>query len=100
MEYINCTPHTINLNDGRSFEPSGDIARVSSSHTAIVDDVCSVRYGNVDGLPPIKKGVRVIVSAMVLGACSRSDLVAPATSHPECIRNEKGLLVSVPCFRI
>jgi len=30
VKFINLTPHTIYLNDGRKFEPSGQIARVSS----------------------------------------------------------------------
>jgi len=28
----------------------------------------------------------------------RNDLVAPATGHPEAIRNEQGQIVSVPGF--
>ena len=45
-----------------------------------------------------------IVSAMVLAANNskprhkrRGDLVAPATGHPDCIR-ENGFIVSVPGF--
>ena len=38
-------------------------------------------------------------SAMVLAACNdRSDLVAPATGHPDAVRSEKGHIVSVPGF--
>ena len=99
MNYINCTPHSIVLNDGRTFDPSGSVARVSSSFTNVVNDVCSVVYGEVEGLPAPKEGTMYIVSAMVLSANStRTDLVAPASGHPDTIRNEKGHIVSVPCF--
>ncbi len=98
MKYVNCTPHTINLNDGRSFAPSGSIARVSASFTPIVDDVCEQVFGEVSGLPEASEDVRIIVSGMVFSASSRGDLVAPATGHPDTVRNEKGHIVSVPCF--
>ena len=97
--YINLTPHAINLNDGRVFPPSGSVARVSSSFTEIVDDISEVIYGEVENLPAPKEGTRYIVSAMVLSACKgRQDVVAPATGHPLTVRNDKGHIVSVPCF--
>jgi len=98
MEYINLTPHTIVMNDGREFPASGTVARVSSGYTAIVDDVAKQSFGEVSDLPEPKDGARFIVSAMVLAATSRDDVVAPATGHPDCVRNEKGHIVSVPCF--
>lgn len=96
MKYVNYTPHTISLNDGRSFESVG-IARVSVSFTAFDGDICRQQFGEVTGLPEPVEGTRVIVSAMVLAASDRFDLVAPATGHPDCIRNE-GRIVSVPGF--
>ena len=98
--YINLTPHAIALNDGRIFAPSGVVARVTTSFADIVNDVCEVVYGEVENLPePKEGGVVYIVSAMVLGGCKgRHDVVAPATGHPQTIRNEKGHIVSVPCF--
>lgn len=97
--YINLTPHPIALNDGRVFPPSGVIARVSSSFTDIIDDVSQVVYGEVENLPAPKEEMFYIVSAMVLSACKgREDVVAPATGHPETVRNDKGHIVSVPCF--
>lgn len=93
----NYTPHTINLNNGESY-PSVGLARVSSKFTDFdADGVCRVEYGEVEGLPEPEDGVLLIVSAMVLAASDRSDLVAPATGHPECVRNE-GRIVSVPGF--
>ena len=98
MEYINCTPHAINLNDGRTFPPSGMVARVSSHHTEFVDDVCSVAYGDLQDVPAPVDGVLYICSAMVCAASDRSDLVAPASGHPDTVRNDKGHIVSVPGF--
>lgn len=96
--FQNYTPHAIRLNDGREFPSMGN-ARVSNSFTRFDDDgICSVRYGKVQGLPRPKAGVLYIVSAMVLAASDRPDLVAPATGHPSCARNEKGFIVSVPGF--
>ena len=97
MEFKNYTPHTIVLNDGREFESMG-VARVANSFTEFdADGVCTVVYGEVSGLPEPQDGVLLIVSAMVLAASSRTDLVAPATGHPGCIR-ENGFIKSVPGF--
>lgn len=96
MKFINLTPHTITLNDGREF-PSIGVARVANSFTEIVDDICSVKYGEVEGLPEPKANTMYIVSQMVLAASNRTDLVAPATGHPDCIR-ENGFIKSVPGF--
>ena len=96
--YINLTPHPIKLNDGRVFEPSGAVARISTSFSAIVEDVCTVIYGELQGVPAAAENTLYIVSAMVLAATDRKDLVAPATGHPNTIRNEKGHIVSVPGF--
>ena len=98
MTYINCTPHTINLNDGRSFVASGIIPRVSVVFTTFVGDVCKSTYGDVTGLPSQVDGTVLIVSAMVLTASDRTDLVAPATGHDDTIRNDRGHIVSVPGF--
>lgn len=98
MKFINCTPHAIMLNDGRVFEPSGTIARVSSSFTDFTDDICTVKYGELTGVPAPQEGVKFIVSAMVLAASERADLVAPATGHHDTVRNDKGQIVSVPGF--
>lgn len=98
MKFLNYTPHTINLNDGRSFASEG-IARVSASFTNFNEDgVCRQEFGDIEGLPAPQKGVKLIVSAMVLSASDRDDLVAPATGHPDTVRNEKGHIVSVPGF--
>ena len=98
FNFVNCTPHTIVLNNGTKYEPSGMVARISSSFTDFdAAGVCSVKYGELTGVPEPKVGTFYIVSAMVLSACNRPDLVAPATGHPDCIR-ENGFIKSVPGF--
>ena len=98
MKIINHTPHAIALNDGTTHAPSGDVARVSASFTKIVDGFCCQQFGEIENLPAQSDGVLYIVSGLVFGASSRSDLVAPATGHPATLRNDKGHIVSVPCL--
>lgn len=104
MNFVNLTPHAICLNDGQIFPPSGTVARVSAdiSDKGIIGDIplYSQGFGDVQNLPDAYPGVVFIVSAMVLSALngSRFDVVAPATSHPDVVRNDKGHIVSVPGF--
>ncbi len=98
MNFINLTPHAIVLNDGAVYQPSGTIARVSAQFSEVVDGFCTQTFGDVVGLPAPQDGVYYIVSAMVFAATDRVDVVAPATGHPACVRNDKGQIVSVPCF--
>ena len=100
VKFINATPHPIVLNDGRVFEPSGVVPRVSQTITEFDSDLIAVQnFGEVEGLPEAEPGVVYIVSAMVLSAAKdRVDLVAPATNHELTIRNEKGHIISVPGF--
>lgn len=98
VKFINCTPHAIVMNDGTTYAPSGNVARVSLSFTTPDNNnVCQVVYGELTGVPAPQDGVFYIVSAMVLAASDRTDLVAPATGHPQCVR-ENGFIKSVPCF--
>lgn len=100
MKIINLTPHAIVLNNGVSFPPSGEVARVSSSHSKFdVDGICTVQFGAVSGLPAAAADTYFIVSAIVAAAVpGRRDLVSPATGHPDCVRNDKGQIISVPGF--
>lgn len=98
--FINLTPHAVRLNDGTEFPPSGTVARVAASFSPFDGDgVATVVYGQPEGLPDPKEGTLYIVSAMVLSAMAgrRSDLVAPATGHPDTIR-VNGQIQSVPGF--
>ena len=96
--FTNLTPHAIALNDGRVFETSGVIARVTAGFTDITGDFCSQSFGEISGLPEPVEGVFIIVSGLVFDRTDRLDVVAPATGHPLCVRNDKGHIVSVPCF--
>lgn len=97
MNIVNLTPHVIRLNDGREFEPSGIVARVSSSYTTFIDDVAHVVFGEITGLPAPEDGTLYVASGMVAAAAQRTDVVSPATGHPEC-RRENGNVISVPGF--
>lgn len=100
--FVNCTPHAIRLNDGRVFDPSGSIARVAQSISEFDENGIAVQsFGAVTGLPAPVAGTIYIVSALVLGraqAEGRTDVVAPATGHKDCVRDEKNFIVSVPGF--
>ena len=98
MTYLNFTPHEITFNNGVTF-PSRGVARVSESWGEIVDFETVSTPSAIEGLPDPQDGVKYIVSAMILSASPRTDLVAPATGHPETKRNDKGHIISVPCFR-
>ena len=102
VRFINCTPHAIMLNDGRRFEPSGSVARVSQKISEFDElGIATQSFGEVQGLPEPSDGTIYIVSAMVLGraqAEGRTDVVAPATGHKDCVRDEAGRIVSVPGF--
>ena len=98
VEVINLTPHRVNVGD-KAYEPSGTVARVAVSYGEIHNGVALQSYGEVEGLPDPQPGTMYIVSGLVLGACQdRPDVVAPATGHPDVVRNEKGHIVGVPCF--
>ena len=98
--FYNYTPHTIVLNNGTKYDSVG-VARVQNTFSEVDDNgICSVNYGDITGLPEPKDGCIYIVSALVLAAAKaagRTDCVAPATGHPECLRKD-GFIVSVPCF--
>ena len=100
LKFVNATPHPIVLNDGRVFEPSGVLPRVSQVISSFDTDLIATQsFGEIQGLPAPEAGVIYIVSAMVLSAAKdRHDLVAPATNHELTVRNEKGHIVSVPGF--
>lgn len=99
--FKNYTPHAIALNDGRTFASEG-LARVSATFSAFdADSVCEQQFGDVTGLPAPESDTLYIVSALVLTAAKaagRTDCVAPATGHPDCVRSDKGFIVSVPGF--
>lgn len=98
MNFVNYTPHTVNMNDGRAFQSVG-LARVSVSFSQPDENgLVSQVFGEVQGLPAPADDTIYIVSLLVLQASDRDDIVAPASGHPDTIRNDKGHIVSVPYF--
>jgi hypothetical protein len=101
--FVNLTPHAINeVTSGRTFEPSGEVARVATEmkDAGGVDGIPFFRavYGEVEGLPaPKYDGTVYIVSGMVLAAISdRTDCVAPG----ELVRDENGKPVGCRGFKV
>ena len=95
--FINLTPHAIVLNNGSCFEPNGSVARVSATFVEKEEYFFKQEFGEVINLPEPKENTYYIVSALVFAATDRKDVVAPATGHPACVR-ENGFIKSVPGF--
>ena len=84
MEFVNLTPHTICLYDGRNFQPSGTVARVTAGFSDVDSDGISKQvFGDVENLPTPVPGVCYVVSRLVLKALggSRQDVIAAALYH-------------------
>lgn len=98
--FVNLTPHAITLNDGTTFPPSGTVARVEQFyHPFNSDKVTESYFGTIEGLPAIIDGETIfIVSMIVAQTKGHPCVVAPATNHPQAIRDEKGHIISVPGF--
>lgn len=98
MKIVNLTPHIVRLNSGKEFPPSGTVCRVSSFYKETEPGFFRVNFGEVIGIPEPEPETRYIVSGLVMSALpERTDLIAPATGHPECVRKE-GQVYSVPGF--
>ena len=105
----NLTPHAITV-AGVTYPPSGIVARVEDEYSEIVDGTVTVKRGKVKFLKNGEEfhlngfdveGTVNIVSAMVWEVTKdwmNGVWVAPATGHPEVVRNDKGHIVSVPAF--
>lgn len=111
MKFVNLTPHPINLNSGERFEESGIVCRVSST-LMVIDVIDGIRIfsgkeEDVENLPDPEPNTIFIVSNITLtrllkkysmGYPPRFDIVAPATGHKDCIRDDDGEVISVPGF--
>jgi len=96
--FINLTPHAIVLNDGRTFDATGNVARVQADLVDLGNGMFRQTFGDVQGLPAPVDGTMFIVSGLVFSATDRTDVVAPATAHKDVKRNDAGQIVSVPGF--
>ena len=82
---VNLTPHVIVAilasGDKLTLPPSGKVARVSIASGVIgnLDGVPLARVvmGDIDGIPAPEEGTIFIVSAIVRGATTRSDVASP-----------------------
>jgi len=100
MNFVNLTPHAIVLNNGTTFPPSGDVARVTVAYSDFDSDgIATTTFGNIIGLPDPAPDTFYIVSGMVAATIgkSRADVVTPATGHPMAVRQD-GQIISVPGF--
>ena len=101
MKFINLTPHTINeQTTGQEFLSQG-IARVQSTHKQVAKHqgiaIFTTEFGTeVTGLPVAQEGIIYIVSALVLNATNRKDLVAPGNLQ----RNATGQPLGCLGFRV
>lgn len=119
MHLINTTPHTITLNNGTQFPPSGIVIRIKTRQVQVnekspFDFPCPVYTQKMESmvatdatgaeveLPLFTDGVPsvYIVSGLVLQELQQDfdHFVAPNTSSPEVKRNELGHIISVPGF--
>ena len=104
MNFVNLTPHDINVVGLGTIPASGKVARVT---TNIIDVGArggirlraQVRTG-IENLPAPAADTTYVVSGMVLDALGNSrkrDVVAPDTGG-DAVRNEKGHIVAVLGF--
>jgi hypothetical protein len=107
-KYVNLTPHDITIHVGGgvyTFPPSGTVARVAEVWSEMENTAFQYsEYGEIEGLPASDFYVFYIVSGLVAQAVwattNRIDVVSPATGHPDCRRDEKGRILSVPFFKV
>ena len=95
FEVIPNKPHTITLNNGTEYHPSGKVARVANKFSNFCCGISTVFYGEIENLPEPEEGTIYIVSAMVLAAakekgrtdvCNRSSRLYPK-GRIYCIRS-------------
>lgn len=84
---VNLTPHEVVIvldNHEVKIKPEGQVPRVATKSIAVD------HYGEIEGLPPMSRDVKYIVSALVQKAANfREDLVIPAQQ----IRDEQGRVI-------
>lgn len=94
---VNLTPHEVVIvldNHEVKIKPEGQVPRVATKSIAVDHygeiPVYRTIYGEIEGLPPMSRDVKYIVSALVQKAANfREDLVIPAQQ----IRDEQGRVI-------
>jgi hypothetical protein len=99
MNYINTTPHDVNMNDGRVFQKNPCTVRCEMFYENDAE-IIPTKLGDVVGLPEPVEGTTYIVSlpTLLMLRGTRKDCVAPATDHASCVKNDKGHVVGVSHF--
>ena len=103
-EIINLTPHEINLIGGPTFEPSGEVARISSTNESAGElqvngesiPLITQQFGEVIGLPQEKEGTLFIVSGLIFANSERDDLLVPG----EQVRDDTGRVIGCKSFQV
>ena len=115
IRLVNLTPHKVVVrteNGDVVYEPSGQVARVSTSEQYLMEVPDSKgnyvgvylyeqTFGDIEGLPEPEEGVLYIVSLPVREAAKekgRTDVISPDTSPAGVIRDEQGRIVAVKRF--
>ena len=104
LEVVNLTPHSINIVGGPTFEPSGQVARISSTNEnageLIINGesvpLITQEFGEVIGLPEEKEGTMFIVSGLIFANSERKDLLVPG----EQVRDEQGRVIGCKSFQV
>ena len=104
LEVVNLTPHSINIVGGPTFEPSGEVARISSANENAGEllvngesiPLITQEFGEVVGLPEEKEGVLFIVSSLIFAQTERKDLLVPG----EQVRDEDGRVIGCKSFQV
>ena len=102
-QFINLTPHTVNLHLA-----SGEIQTIPSAGVARVAEVVDVvgevdgtplrriSHGEITNLPAPLEGVIYITSGLVASAAQRPDVVSPT----DYIRNDRGHVVGCKALAV
>lgn len=101
---INLTPHSINIVGGPTFEPSGEVARISSTNESAgemvingeVIPLITQQFGEIVGLPEEREGVLFIVSSLIFAQTNRKDLLVPG----EQVRDDQGRVIGCQSFQV
>lgn len=101
---VNLTPHAINIVGGPTFEPSGEVARISSTNQNAGEllvngesiPLITQQFGEVVGLPEEKEGTMFIVSSLIFSNTERKDLLVPG----EQVRDEDGRVIGCKSFQV
>lgn len=104
VKVINLTPHEINIVGGPTFQPSGEVARISSTNQSAGEllvngeliPLITQEFGEITGLPEEREGTLFIVSGLVFANSERKDLLVPG----EQVRDENGRVIGCKSFQV